>query len=99
MELSVLEKGKDSVTVEFKDVDEAIIHLFVTEVLKNSDVKEATYLRRRPEEEKYEVSVRMKKGRALTATKKAAENLSTEFKKSREMLQKELKKKPKKKSS
>ena len=89
MELKLVEKGKDKVRVEFEGVDEALVNLFIAELLKNEDVKEANYTRKYMEEDAHVLYVSMSKGKPITAMKKAAENLSDEFKRAKKMLQKE----------
>lgn len=88
MELKILEKEKDNFKLDVDSVDESLVHLLITELLKNEDVREATYFRMYPEEDKYTISLQMKKGRPLIAVKRAAENLSKDFKKYRESIKK-----------
>jgi DNA-directed RNA polymerase subunit L len=91
MELKYLEKGSDHARIKFESVDEAIVHLFITELLKNNDVKEATYSKMSIEESNHAVFVRMRKGRPTTAMKKAAENLSKEFSQGMDAIKKKKK--------
>lgn len=86
--MKILEKEKDNFKLEVDSVDESMVHLLITELLKNEDVKEATYFKRYPEEDKLTISLHMKKGRPLVAVKRAAENLSKDFKKYRESVKK-----------
>jgi len=83
MELKLLEREKDSIKVEFEAVDEAILHLFITELLKNEDVRTATYTQEHIEDDKHVLFLQVKKGRPVTVMKKAAEVLSEEFKKAK----------------
>lgn len=83
MEVKLLENDKDQIKLEFEAVDEAILHLFITELLKNDDVRTATYTQEHIEDDKHVLFLQVKKGRPLTAMKKAAEVLSEEFKKAK----------------
>jgi DNA-directed RNA polymerase subunit L len=83
MELKLVQKEKDLIKVELEAVDEAIINLFITELLENDDVKLATYSKGHIEEDKCIMTVQMKKGRPVTAMKKIADTLAEEFKKCR----------------
>ena len=92
MELEILEKETSSMKLEVRSVDDSIVHLLVNELLMNDDVKKATYMKKPSEDDGFVVDLDMKTGRPMTALKKAAENISKEFKQSRGTLQKELKK-------
>jgi DNA-directed RNA polymerase subunit L len=82
MEIELLDKDGTQARVRFGAVDEAIVHLFITELAKNKDVKEASYSKEAGKDDTHILFIRMAKGRPVTAIKKVMNELATEFKKS-----------------
>ncbi len=81
MEIELLDKDGSQARIRFQEVDEALVHLFITELAKNKDVKEASYSKEFAENESHILFIRMSKGRPATAVKKVMDDLANEFKK------------------
>ena len=91
MELNLIEKDKDSIDIEFIDVDESMIHTMIHELNNDDKVKEATYTTGHPQIDKPRVHVVVKEGKPQTAVKRAARQISRSFKGARELFEKTVK--------
>ncbi|HUV24916.1 MAG TPA: RpoL/Rpb11 RNA polymerase subunit family protein [Methanomassiliicoccales archaeon] len=91
MELELIEKDKDSIKIRFIDPEMTIINPLVTELLNDKVVAAVDFWAGHPDLEFPTLYVRVEKGKPQTALKRAAKNLSNQFKDAREKLQKELK--------
>jgi DNA-directed RNA polymerase subunit L len=81
MDIELLDKDGSQARIRFEAVDEALVHLFITELSKNKDVKEASYSKEFGKNESHILFIRMAKGRPVTAVKKVMDDLAGEFKK------------------
>ena len=91
MKFALLEKDKDSIKIEVADPDQTLIQPIIVELLKDKNVKTAQAFQRHPVLDKPIIYVKMKSGKPETAIKKAAKNLSAEYAKALEVIEKELK--------
>ena len=90
MKFILLEKEKDSIKIEVADADQTIIQPIITELLNDKNVDIAQVFQRHPVLDKPIIYVKMKSGKPETAIKKAAKNLSAEYGKALDILEKEL---------
>lgn len=88
MELHLLEKDKDSVTVQIRDANMTVIQPLVNELLEDDGVAEVKYNTGHPELDLPVLYVRVKSGKPQTALKRAAKTISNEFREAREKLEK-----------
>jgi DNA-directed RNA polymerase subunit L len=88
MELHLLEKDKDSVTVQIRDANMTVIQPLVNELLEDDGVAEVKYNTGHPELDLPVLYVRVKSGKPQTALKRAAKTISSEFREAREKLEK-----------
>ncbi len=89
MEIELLDKDGSQARIRFEAIDESIVHLFMTELSKNKDVKEASYSREGGGKESHILFIRMAKGRPVTAIKKVMDELAGVFKKGGSALSKQ----------
>ncbi len=90
MQLRLLEKQKDSVRVEVANPDETVIYPLITALLKDEDVSDALYYTGHPQLDKPVLTIKVKKGNAAAALKRAASGLADEFAAAKQLLEKEL---------
>ena len=76
MKTYVAEKTNDSVTLGFKDADMTVIQPLVDSLYENKDVLMVRFIEEHPELSDRLLYVKVGKGDALAAIKKAAEDLS-----------------------
>ena len=88
MELHLLEKDKDSVTVQIRDANMTVIQPLVNELLEDDGVAEVKYNTGHPELDLPVLYVKVKSGKPQTALKRAAKTISSEFREAREKLEK-----------
>ena len=88
MELHLLEKDKDSVTVQIRDANMTVIQPLVNELLEDDGVAEVKYNTGHPELDLPVLYVKVKSGKPQTALKRAAKTISNEFREAREKLEK-----------
>ncbi len=86
MELELVEKDKDSIKVQIRDVDMTLISPLVSELLTDEMVAEVKYVTGHPELDLPTLFVKVKSGKPQTALKRAAKNLSNLFKETREQI-------------
>lgn len=91
MELELMEKEKDSIKIRFIDADMTIINPLVTELMNDKMVVDVDFWAGHPELDFPTLYVKVEKGKPQTALKRAAKNLSNQFKQAKEKLQKQLK--------
>ncbi|MFP4170142.1 MAG: RpoL/Rpb11 RNA polymerase subunit family protein [Methanomassiliicoccales archaeon] len=91
MDIELLEKEKDSIRIKFMDADMTVVSPLVDELLGDEVVAKVDYKAGHPELDAPIISVRVESGKPQTALKRAAKNLSNQFKEAREGLLKELK--------
>ncbi len=86
MELELIEKDKDSIKVQIRDSDMTLISPLVSELLSDEAVSEVKYVTGHPELDLPVLYVKVKSGKPQTALKRAAKNLSNQFKEARESI-------------
>ncbi len=91
MELKLLSEEKNTAKIEVTDPNDTVLNLLVSELLKSSDVAEASYYIGHPYLDKPLLTVKTKKSKPQTAIKKAAEELAKQYGDLRKLLEKELK--------
>jgi len=91
MELKLLSEEKNIVKIQVTDPDDTALNLLVSELLKSSDVAEASYYIGHPHLDKPLLTVKTKKSKPQTAIKKAAEELAEQCRDLKKLLEKELK--------
>lgn len=91
MELNLIDKGKDSIDIEFDGVDESVIHMIITELNSDDKVKEASYTVGHPMIDKPRMHVVVVEGKPQTAVKKAIRQVGRQFKEARELFDKAAK--------
>ena len=90
MQLRLLEKQKDSIRVEVTNPDETLVQPLITALLKDEDVADALYYSGHPQLDKPVLTIRVKKGSAQAALKRAAKGLAGEYAGAQKLLEKEL---------
>ncbi len=88
MELHLLEKDKDSISVQIRDANMTVIQPLINELLEDDGVSEVKYNTGHPELDLPVLYVRVKSGKPQTALKRAAKTISNEFREAREKLEK-----------
>ena len=88
MELHLLEKDKDSITVQIRDANMTVIQPLINELLEDDGVAEVKYNTGHPELDLPVLYVKVKSGKPQTALKRAAKTVSNEFREAREKLEK-----------
>jgi len=91
MELRLLSEEKNTIKVEVSNPDETVLNLLVSELLKGSDVAEASYHVGHPDLDKPVLTLKTKKVKPQMALKKAAEALAEQYHDVKKLLDKELK--------
>ncbi len=91
MEMRLLSEEKNTARIEVTEPDVTIINLLVNQLLKASDVAEASYYIGHPYLDKPVLTVKTKKSKPQVAIKKAAEELAKQYGDLRKLLEKELK--------
>ena len=91
MELKLLSEEKNTAKIEITDPNDTVLNLLVSELLKSSDVAEASYYIGHPHLDKPLLTVKTKRSKPQTAIKKAAEDLAKQYGDLRKLLEKELK--------
>ncbi len=86
MELELIEKDKDSIKVQIREVDMTLITPLVSELLSDEIVSEVKYVTGHPELDLPTLYVKVKSGKPQTALKRASKNLSNLFKEAREQI-------------
>ncbi|HHT76160.1 MAG TPA: RpoL/Rpb11 RNA polymerase subunit family protein [Methanomassiliicoccaceae archaeon] len=90
MELLLIDKDKDSITVQIRDADMTVIQPIINELLEDEGVAEVDYNSGHPELDLPVLYVKVKNGKPQTALKRAAKSLSNLFKEGREKLEKSM---------
>jgi len=88
MELHLLEKDKDSISVQIHNPNMTIVQPLLSELLEDEGVTEVRFKTGHPELDFPVLFVRVESGKPQTALKRAAKTLSNEFKAARELLEK-----------
>jgi DNA-directed RNA polymerase subunit L len=88
MELHLLEKDKDSISVQIHSPNMTVIQPLINELLEDDGVAEVKYNTGHPELDIPVLFVRVKSGKPQTALKRAAKTIANEFKEAREKLDK-----------
>lgn len=91
MQIELVSKEKNSITIRFLDADTTLINPLLHELAEDESVAEIDYRSGHPELDSPTLYVKVEKGKPQTALKRAAKNLSNRFKEAREKLEKELK--------
>ncbi len=90
--LKVVEKEKDSITLEMLRYDNTILRPVVEELLKDEQVLESRYFIKHPVIDNPQIYVRVKSGKPQAAVKRAIKKLSKTYENLSADLTKELKK-------
>ncbi|MCG7843867.1 MAG: hypothetical protein MIO90_00360 [Methanomassiliicoccales archaeon] len=90
MEITLLDKDKDSIKVSIKGADMTLITPLVQGLLEDKDVAEVKYTIGHSQLEEPTLYIRVKTGKPQSALKKTAKALTNEFKDAKESLQKDL---------
>lgn len=91
MELKLLDSTKTQARIEISEMDETLLYPLVDELLRDKDVSEAKYVSGHPQLDKPVIFVKVKKGKPQTAVKRAAANISKQFKEAKQNLEKQVK--------
>ncbi len=91
MELELMEKEKDSIKIRLIDSNTTLINPLINELVEDEKVADVDYWSGHPDLDRPTLFVKVKSGKPQTALKRAAKNLSNQYKDVREKLQKELK--------
>ena len=91
MEMKLLSEDKNAIKVEISGPDDTVLNLLVSELLKETDVAEASYNVGHPDIDKPFLYLKTKKTKPQTALRKAAEALAEQYQDVRKLLEKELK--------
>jgi DNA-directed RNA polymerase subunit L len=92
MQFIVLEKSKDSLSLQIEHPDDTLIYPLLNQLLKDEDVSDAKYNVGHPMLDKPVLLIRTRKGKPHTALKHAAEALSREFGEARAAVKKSVRK-------
>jgi len=79
MELRLVSKTQDEISVEFLDSDEAFVYLLLEELWKDKKVVNADYRQGHPTLERPILRVKVSEGKPQTALKRAEKSLSNKF--------------------
>ncbi|MCL4341163.1 MAG: DNA-directed RNA polymerase subunit L [Candidatus Thermoplasmatota archaeon] len=88
----VLEKEKDSITLEMMNYDNTLLRPLMDEILKDEQVKEARYFIKHPIIDNPKIFIKVKSGKPQAALKRSVKRLSKVYETVQTDLQKELKK-------
>ena len=88
----VLEKEKDSITLEMMNYDNTLLRPLMDEILKDEQVKEARYFIKHPIIDNPKIFIKVKSGKPQAALKRSVKRLSKVYENVQAELQKELKK-------
>lgn len=88
----VLEKEKDSITLEMMNYDNTLLRPLMDEILKDEQVKEARYFIKHPIIDNPKIYIKVKSGKPQAALKRSVKRLSKVYETIQIDLQKELKK-------
>lgn len=88
----VLEKEKDSITLEMMNYDNTLLRPLMDEILKDEQVKEARYFIKHPIIDNPKIYIKVKSGKPQAALKRSVKRLSKVYETVQTDLQKELKK-------
>jgi DNA-directed RNA polymerase subunit L len=90
--LRVVNKDKDSITVEMLNYDNAILRPFMDELLHDEQVEEARYYIKHPRIDNPQIFVKVNTGKPQAAVKRSIKRLSKVFENMEADLKKETKK-------
>ena len=85
MDINLIAKEKNSIELEFIDVDDVDVLMLVQELNNDKKVDNVIYHRGHPMLEKPKIMVEVNEGKPQTAIKKAARQISREYKGAREL--------------
>lgn len=88
----VLEKGKDSITLEMMHYDNTLLRPLMDEILRDEQVKEARYFIKHPIIDNPKIFIKVKSGKPQAALKRSIKRLSKVYETMQADLQKEMKK-------
>lgn len=91
-QLRVLNKEKNSITLEMLNYDNTILRPLIDEILKDEQVEEARYYIKHPIIDNPEIYVRVKTGKPQAAVKRSIRRLSKVYETLETDLSKEVKK-------
>jgi DNA-directed RNA polymerase subunit L len=91
MELSMIEKSKDSITIGIKDPDMTLITPLLNELLRDEAVSDVTFTDKHPELASPTLTVSVTSGKPQTALKRASKAASNQYKEAKDRLVKQLK--------
>lgn len=86
-----MSEDKNTAKIQVTDADDTVLNLLVSELLKSSEVAEASYYIGHPYLDKPLLTVKTKKTKPQAAIKKAAEGLAEQYRDLKKLLEKELK--------
>ncbi len=84
MNLELIEKKTNEITIKLLDVDEAFAYLLLEELWADEKVEKAEYKKGHPYLDHPVIWVKVREGKPQQALKRAARNLSNKFKSIRE---------------
>ena len=90
--LHVVNKDKDSITVEMLNYDNTILRPFMDELLHDEQVEEARYYIKHPRIDNPQIFVKVNNGKPQAAVKRSIKRLSKVFENMEADLKKETKK-------
>lgn len=91
-QLRVLNKEKNSITLEMLNYDNTVLRPLIDEILKDEQVEEARYYIKHPIIDNPEIFVRVKTGKPQAAVKRSIKRLSKVYENLESDLSKEVKK-------
>ena len=91
MELTMIDKSKDSITIGIKDPDMTLITPLLNELLRDEAVVDVKYTDRHPDLENPALTVAVSSGKPQTALKRASKAISNQYKEAKDGLVKQLK--------
>ena len=94
----VVDKGKDSITLEMLNYDNTLLRPLIDEILQDEQVKEARYFIKHPKIDNPKIFIKVKSGKPQAALKRSIKKLGKLYETIEADLQKEIKQKEPKKS-
>ena len=89
----VVDKDKDSITLEMLNYDNTLLRPLIDEILKDEQVNEARYFIKHPKIDNPKIFIRVKSGKPQAALKRSIKRLGKIYETIEIDLQKELKQK------
>ncbi len=90
MQLELVEKGKNTVTINMHEQKMTVVNPLISELLKDDAVDDVIYIDTHPELHVPSLTVVVKSGKPQTALKRAAKSLSSQYKEARKQVLKQI---------